>query len=248
MAITLPPSVATAATATPAQSLVIGKPAGLATGDLLTLMVARAADDNTSVTVTWSCPGFTVLAGVSPGAASARGATVLYKFVTDAGTEPADYTVTATPSNGAVQLNLAGGAAAWTGVDPATPFDVAAASQSATSQSVTAPSLTTVTENAVLLFFGRARRAVTFTPDASMTEAFDVAASGGDVTNLIAAELAYQQLGAPGATGTRTSVISGGINRENTGVALALRPAVAGLDCRVYLAGAWTTGTVRRIA
>lgn len=91
--------------------LIIPKPAGLATGDWLWLLCV-----NQNVTAMSATPsGFTNLWSATQ---TALATTIKTKWITDAGSEPADYTVTKASARGV------GIAIAFRNVDPTTPFDV----------------------------------------------------------------------------------------------------------------------------
>jgi hypothetical protein len=203
----------------------VPKPTGVTNGDLLVISLSRQTDTASGTQVTWSCPGFTTMSNATPAGVNAQGGAVMYKVVTDAASEPATYTVTLGLST-AVSLNIAGGVTCWSGVHNVNPIDVAASVNSGTSTNPQSSSTTTVTDGATLVVFQRVRRALTFTQDAAMdAEVFDVASSGGTAANLSAASLAYDTIPTAGATGTRTSTISGGIAREWQATSFALRSA-----------------------
>ncbi|HMN11822.1 MAG TPA: putative glycoside hydrolase [Bellilinea sp.] len=106
-----------------------------------------------------------------------------------------------------------------------TPVDVDGGQYTSSSATCTAPSITTTTPGAMLVFFGTAAGgATTFTPPAGMTEATDVQGSG--VSPSVSGASAYVIQAAAGASGSKAATLSGAAN--NIGQLLALRPGGSG--------------------
>src|SRR5919197_147126 len=130
------------------------------------------------------------------------------------GAEPANVTWTFSKAGSA-----SGGIVAYTGVDTANPID-AAAGQTQSSATITAPSVTTsASDDMLVAFFGTART-TDIVPAGSLTERYDVAAST-TLRYRISSEGSDQLLAASGATGTRTATTSG--SSGNVGQLVALR-------------------------
>lgn len=217
-------STTTAATTVPGTTVDVPKPAGLADGDVVIITVGAATDGGGGSTIGFAVPTFTQIVGSTRAGSVAYNGCSFYKVITNAAGEPASWTVTVTPGS-AFTLNIVAGASAWTGVDTGSPIDAGAVNQAQTSLSVIAPTLTTVTNGAMLVFHGMNRRALTYTPDAAMSEDYDHASTGGAVGTIASEELAHELRATAGATGTRTATLSGASARENQGTLFALRPS-----------------------
>ena len=151
------------------------------------------------------------------------------------GTEPGTYRFVL-----ALATHLASGSiVAFTGVDTATPMDVAGATNvtSATGATVTtiiAPSLTMVTAGSWLITgAGVASGSITLTHPGGMTAIVEV---GGQRQ-----ELAYEERAASGATGTRSFTLSSAGNVTTWSIALR-----AGPSGRIFTAGA-ESGTLSEL-
>jgi len=110
----------------------------------------------------------------------------------------------------------------WSGVNTTTLLDVAVATNSGSSPAngnVTAATITTATDGAMLVYGFTRDGPGTWTPDGSQTETSDV--NEGTSTCL---EVAYEARATAGAVGTRTAVNSN-TNIEWAAISLALRPA-----------------------
>lgn len=129
-----------------------------------------------------------------------------------ASSEPASYTWTLDTST-----TNSGQMITYAGVDTASPIDAENGQSNASSVNVTAPSITTVTANTMLVFVGGLAGAVTFTPPSGFTERTDV--NSGTIADKIQA--------ATGATGTVTATASGA--GLNIGFLIALKEAASGL-------------------
>jgi hypothetical protein len=198
--------------------LTLAKPAGTTTGDVMILHAGYEAGTGATLVPP---AGWTLLTRQDVGASWGQAA---YYKVATAG-EPASYTF----SLAAPAANISGGISAWSGVSTTNPIDAFAGS-TATSLTITAPSVTTKGGcDRLLALNGIWTTAPAITPAATMTERYDVASA--EPQSDTGSESADQILGAAGATGTRVATaVSGGVNtvgdRANSGITIALRPAV----------------------
>jgi hypothetical protein len=111
--------------------------------------------------------------------------------------------------------------AAYVGVNTTTPVDISGGGSSSNSSSDVAPSVTTtVAGDLVIGVFGEAANA-SVTPPTGMLEQIEQLAGTGNTR--VVTELSDQQLGAAGATGTRTATLSR--SGANVGQLIALRPS-----------------------
>jgi len=211
----LPGGAVTAGASTQAVStanttaVTIGKPAGVATGDvLIAQFTADGAPSVAAPPAGWS----EVIAPLA--LSSAARVFVYYHVVADAAAEPASYTwqlSTARKWNAVM--------AAFRGVNTINPFDSAAATRvnGSTSRSVTVPGVTTTAPGAMLVGgVGIDSAATTVTPGTGWTEAAE--SSGAQTT-----ELAHQARPTAGAGGTVTFTLSA--SQRAGGWQRALRPA-----------------------
>ncbi|SDY66692.1 hypothetical protein SAMN05661080_04216 [Modestobacter sp. DSM 44400] len=190
-------------------SVMVGKPAGVATGDVLITQFTT----NGNPTVTAAPSGWVPV--IAPLVVRTY-ATVFAYFhvVTDAAAEPASYGWTLSAGQ---KWNAA--MTALKGVDTATPFDSSASTRVNTSgsTSVVVPGVTTTTPGALVVGgVGVDSGGVSVTPASGWTEAVE---SGGAQV----AELAYQPRPTAGATGSATWKISSSLTAA--GWMRALRPA-----------------------
>ena len=180
-----------------AVSLTITKPAGAVEKDLLVAHVT--VRNNGSVTAP---AGWTQV--VNAAYSFYLRQTVWYKVA--GASEPANYTWTFGTSGAA-----AGGISAFYGIKTSTapgPVNVADTTpQTANSGTVTATSITTTTNNALVLAFFAARSNTTFTQATGMTELYEAAASGG----MGIATDSMIQITA-GGTGNKTSTVTSSRN------------------------------------
>lgn len=134
-----------------------------------------------------------------------------------ANSEPASYTWTLSSSQ-----NNSGSMIAYSTVDQANPIGAHGGQANSSSTNVTAPSITTLYESSVVLFFGGILAVTTLTPPSGFTERLDVNS----------ATFADQVFSTPGATGTVTAVAA------SAGVSLAalveIRAAAATLNQEGY--------------
>ncbi len=198
-----------------ATSLTINKPAGVVEGDV---MVAQV----------------TVRGGTGTGITAPTGWTLLDRNNSTTTLGQADYYRVAGSSEGAsYQWNFSatqkasGGIIAYSGVAEDSPIDNNGAAHggknSVSGTGVTAPSITTVTANAMLVgFFGTAT-GTTFT-NAVLTEEYDTASTGGSAGTRCTSEGADGIQAVAGASGAK--VATAAVAAVNIGQLLALRPGV----------------------
>ena len=181
-------------------SLTITKPAGAVEKDLLVALVSVRNNGTVTAPTGWTQV-------VNSAYSFYLRKSVWYKVA--GASEPANYTWTFGTSGAA-----AGGISAFYGIKTSTapgPLNVADTTpQTANSGTVTATSITTTTNNALVLAFFTARNNTTFTQAAGMTELYEVGASGGID---IATDSMIQVTA--GATGNKTSTL--GTSSRNSG-------------------------------
>jgi len=193
-------------------TLTIATPVGTAAGDVM--LAAVAVRPNTAVITP---PGGWTLVRRQDNAATNANSLAVYRRVALVN-EPADHSWTLSTSTGA-----AGGIAAFCGVDTSTAIDVDAGQTTGSGLSHAAPSVTTTVTDTMLFTAHAFASAATWTPPASMTEAFDVAsqavgAAGESICGC------YLKLPSAGATGSRTAAASNDADVGN-GISVALRRA-----------------------
>ena len=173
-------------------SLTINVPAGVTANDLLVAHVAVRG--NGAITAPG---GWTPLVDANNGN-FIRQATY-YRIA--GGSEPASYqwTFASTPA--------AGGMSAFYGVKSTSPVDVTGTTQVANSATVTAPSVTTAANDALVLAFFAVRASSAFDQAGGMTELYESSASGG-----VAAATDSMAQATAGATGAKTSTVTSGRN------------------------------------
>lgn len=203
----------TSATTTNA-NLTINKPAGVTTGDLMIVNIAKVGNNTTSP----SLAGWTLINGVSLAGGTARYGAVLYKVAT--ASEGTNYTF----ALGAGTTSAVGSIVTFSGVDGTTPFDVAngTISVQASQTTVAAASKTTVTANAAVIMFGMAAASAptwslwTTTSPGALTELYDNQSTSASVG------AAWATKATAGATGAGDARLSSA--ERNGGILIALRP------------------------
>ena len=111
---------------------------------------------------------------------------------------------------------------AYSGVDSSNAIEAQNGVGSATSsQQIIAPSVTTLSQNAMVVGLYAVAASATFTPPNTMTERLDVALGSGSLK--VSSEAADIRQTAVGATGQRVATSSGA--GANIGQLIALRPA-----------------------
>lgn len=199
-----------AANTTLTKAVVVPRPTGTMSGDLLVVVL----DARGGVTVTppsgWAVVRNTVSGGVRQ--------VSMYRIA--GATEPASYTFTLGSGRGATAVLLAYG-----GVLAATPLD-ANGGATATSRTITAPSITTTATGDLLVAgYGIANSSAITGPSAMSCPAYRALSA----TNNKAATRACDQIvGAAGVTGTR--VATAATSGDNVGHALAFRVQAAAVD------------------
>ncbi len=180
-------------------------PAGVQEGDVLIAAIdVRGAKIKTAA-------GWTLVRAIDS-ASNLRQAL----YVKVAGTEPASYAFTLN-----TKAVVAGAIAAYEGVDTDSPVDAAGARKTTSSASITAPSVTTIAPNSVLVgAFGIARDA-SIAPAGTMTERAEI--STGAATKKVAVELSDETVTAVGPTGERVATASAAA--ANIGAVVVLHPA-----------------------
>jgi len=159
-------------------SISINKPSGVQVGDLL--FMGFTFEKGTGVTIT---PPIDWILIARTDQSSNLGMATYYRLATSADAAVSAYTfsVTNTPkwSVGMVRI---------TGFSPQNPIGSANGQSSASSStSVTAPSVSSVPANALVLAFYTNKRAATFTPPLSVTEIYDAPnTAGGEPSNMMA--------------------------------------------------------------
>lgn len=202
------------ATSTAQGNITITKPAGTVSGDVMIATFAKSA----SAAAISAPAGWVLIDGRTLGG-STYGA-VFYKIA--GGAEGANYQFTSAG-------DIAGGISAFSGVDNATPFDVATGTISvqASSTTVSATAISTVTANAAVIMCGMTPNQNSFsgwttTTPGALAELFDVQQGNNNGST---AGSAWAIKGATGGTGTGSATIAGGAT-VNGGILLALRPGV----------------------
>ena len=185
-------------------SLVLPRPAGVATGDVLVAALSIAGNPSITAPAGWS------LVQNHVSGSSLR--QVVFVHVAGASENPS-YAWAFSSS-----VTAAGIVDAYSGVDPAQPVDVAAGRVNTASTAIVAPSVTTSTGVLLIGFFGTLTNAV-IAPPPGMLEQAETVTSG---KNKVALESADQVLGASGPTGTRTATADKAA--VNIGQSVVLRP------------------------
>jgi hypothetical protein len=192
-------------------TLVINKPTSLANGDVMvqTMDIGSIVDTVTAPAGWLPIPGPTW-----PVSTAAFRQYAFYKVVLDASSETSTYTFTISAS-----VKNGGGIQAYSGVDIAAPWDVNAASFTASATPLAITAITTVTPGALLVSGAAvdADTAATLTAPGSMTQEYQTAGK-----RTAQADEAFPT---PGTTGTRTWTASVGA-LTMAGWLGALRPAV----------------------
>ena len=194
-------------------TLTIATPAGTQPGDVL---VAAVCVRPSSAAITPPAGAWTLVRRVD-NASGNPSSLAVYTRVAALG-EPANHTWTLSTSTGS-----AGGIAAFTGVDPATPVDVENGAPTASGLTHATPSVTTTQARTMLVTAHAFTSSETWTPPAGMSEAVDVASMAVSNAAGISLELAYGLQAAPGTTGTKAAVASANADTGNAQI-LALAP------------------------
>ena len=198
------------ASAKSASSLTIARPSSAQTGDVL----IASLDVRASVTAAQvTAEGWQLVRVVPAGTTLTK---LTYWRALIAG-QAASYVFTL-PSAVAVS----GLIVAYSGVDSSNPIEAENGVGSPTSsQQIIAPSVTTLSQNAMVVGLYAVAASATFTPPNTMTERLDVALGSGSLK--VSSEAADIRQTAAGATGQRIATSSGA--GANVGQLIALRPA-----------------------
>jgi hypothetical protein len=193
-----------------ASTLVLSKPASVATDDVLiaAVSVSAGASAITSVPSGWTQVR---TANQSSNVAVAS----YYHVVTNAASEPASYSWGLASSTRA-----SGGINRYTGVDTSSPIDVSAGAAGNNTASVQAPSITTTSNSDLVVGVFSINANTNFTPPSGTSERYDVTNtnSGGPAT-----ESADFEQAAAGSTGAKTA--TAGTSGSWAAQLIALNPA-----------------------
>jgi RHS repeat-associated protein len=200
-----------------ATSLALTRPTTAQDGDLLIAQVTVGGGTGVAVTAP---TGWTLVAG-TPVNQSTSVQNALYTHI-KASTDPASWTWTLSTSK-----HAAGGIAAYGGVDPTSPVDVAATNTQVATTSVVAPSVTTTSANDELFVaYALTTDAAVSTPTPSgLTAVWTKASTGNPAGNRVRSASFDKTLSTPGATGTYTAATSPSTSVSAASVTVALRPA-----------------------
>ena len=233
----------TTAYATGGQSFTINKPTGAQIGDVLILNISKytAYNTNNPFINNDGTSGWTTINSKGLSGDNSVIGTIMYKIITVAW-EPTNYTIV--PSNWS-NCDLAQATIiAYRGIDTSTPFDVTPGTITTTASpgtTVTPPSITTATPNALVIMLGMSCRSSSgSTPrsfsswnltDPALSEVYD--SRTGNYYASVGAATGFKST--TGATGSGTIQVNG--NAYLGGIILALRPA----PCSGYWTGATST-------
>ncbi len=221
------------ATAVGNTTLLINKPSGVVSGDVLFADLSSVGNATANATSS----GWTLVAGADlAGPIGGRG-TLLYKVA--GASEPADYYFTF----GSGTSKTAGGIVAFSGVNVTgeTLFDVTpgAISVQASSASATATSITTISPNAAVVMFGMVANGTTTWSDWSttspgaLTELFDIRGTNSS------SGAAWALKATAGATGNGSATLS--VADRNGAIMIALNPGTRTEVTKTTAgAGTWT--------
>ena len=212
------------------QAITITKPTGLATGDVLVVVLALNEDSQAGAALasdpTFS--GFTKLSEmVAYSATAVRRGWVYYKLITDGAGEPSDYTFTVTYAVTGTG-NIVTVMSRFSGVNTVTPINANSALDGETlSTTMTFNGVTTTVENTMLALCGYVRRNLTVTYNDG-TKIADIGIAGTTAAAGETATMGYLAQAGVGASGDKTGTISGGSARENDAMIVALGPIPVG--------------------
>lgn len=185
-------------------------PAGFGAGDLLVVSLEWRG---TGVTISTAPAGWTPLEN-EPG--SNINECVYYKEAAGGDSNP---TFVLSGSTSATGQSVAIDAGTF---DTVTPINDSAIIENGSSVNNTSSSITTTVDDCLLLFFGACVGAITFTPDAAMSELEESASN--EPGNNCSGELCSESWPTAGATGTRTSTLSAA--QRNIACLLAIAPVL----------------------
>lgn len=199
------------ATGSTAATLNIPKPSGLAVGDLMVACISLTTGGGGTVGLP---SGWTTFQNP---VAAIRGQ---WKIADAADVAATQFTWTVTGATGTV--NMSGGIDRITGHNPSNPINVSGAA-TASAVNPVAPSVTTTVANCLILPMGFQvpAVAVTYTPQSSWTETWDVA---GGTVNPVCSFGAYRVVAAIGATGSVTFTSTGIVAATYRTITAAIEP------------------------
>ncbi len=201
---------------------------GLASGDLMLTQIV-VNNSNSS--------GFTAPSGWLPlGSVVQDGSLRLYHYYKISNGTEVGQTYTWQFSNSGSGPYIIG-LHVYRGVDQVNPFDGVASVTGMSGSNIVAPSVTTTTNNSVLIgTFAVQRNGSQFTPPGGMSEIYDVRENSGS-NDGVAMMTANQVLGVAGATGAKSATVSNASNLSAVGSLMALSgaPVTAPL-----LIGSWS--------
>lgn len=190
-------------------TIILTKPSGVVSGDVMyaSVMVANATTHATA-------PGWTEVAWK---AETNNATTLTILRLVAGGSEPANYTFT-----GAAAQTISGSITALIGVDNTTPEDAAATVNSGNGVTLTAPTITTVTDGAWwLVYFNTNGNATTLSLPTGFTNDVVTFGSLGDMIRQD-----HKLIASHGATGTATSTQDDASGTDWwVTISLAIRPA-----------------------
>ena len=197
------------AAASASTTISIPRPSGAAAGDVLVATITVLGSATVSTPAGWQL----VRRDANGTALSQQ---IYTHLVASGETGPAQWTFSASSTASGVM-------AAYVGVDPVTPVDVAGGQANSSSTQITAPSVTARVDNGALVVVAGIAANATVQPAAVLLERAEQLAGAGK--NRVASELADQSLQSGGATGARTAIASKA--GASIGQVLVLRPSSA---------------------
>jgi len=182
--------------------VVATKPSGLADGDVLYAFCGQSDDDG----MPWTSTGFTQDINYGSSTGSDQGSTILHKVITDAGSEPADYTFV---TGSIATENMVVILVAVQGADTTTPTQVSA-NATYVNDSATAPAgcpITATGAGLCLQFLAVASGSIGGTPAFTQPSGYTLVAEGTNKPGVSAAKQ---------ATGVASLAVSAGTETPGT--------------------------------
>ena len=217
--------------------LSFSKPVGLSNNDLLLIHIgSRQADGSArALSASLTITGFTKLAnGGSDLVSNIYRVWTFGKVITDASSETTTYTVSLPVNETIDKQNIAGIAAAFSGVDTSNPYNVNLVySNQTTTVTVTYSAITTTVPNTMLVLAGISQRSVSVTFNGGITKIADPSVV---TTNAATAYMGYVLQPSVGSSGDKTSYINDTARVQQVGM-FALNPAATGLTITSVNAG-----------
>lgn len=203
-----------------AATLTINKPGGVVANDVMVAAISVRGGSATTITPP---AGWTLVRAIDNGTTIRMA--VYFKVAT--GGEPASYTWTFDSSQKA-----SGGIQAYSNVDTIAPIDAENGQATPSGTQHSTPSITTYSNNEMLVASFSIARGTTFTPPAGMTERYDTASTGGGPPSRTTSEGDDLLQVTAGATGVKTATAAAAA----VGVThiLALRGGGPRVDCTDY--------------